>query len=397
MASGGSPFRAGFGKTPPVLVGRDRMLHDFDEALNLGSWTQNRVTLIEGLRGVGKTVMLNVLEDRARTRGWAVISETATPGLADRIMHAHLPSLLRDRAPSSHRHVTGVSAAGWGVSTSYADTPEPSQTLSMLLAQLDDVIGGRGILITVDEIGAAGRDDLAALTTGIQHAVREDREIAFVGAGLTASIVTLLAQPALTFLRRASRHTLDFLDYDEAVTAIGEPIAGAGRRITDEALSYAAAATQGYPFLTQLIGDLAWRASPDRDTIDVDDVKKAYRTARRTMGSHILEPSLRELSPVDRTVLAVIATHDGPTRTADVRAVLGVDARYMGVYRQRLIDAGLVYAVRRGVVDIAVPYLREYLREHVVTDAAADRARRRATFPPPPALDDPDRRQEGPA
>lgn len=226
------------------------------------------------------------------------------------------------------------------------------------------------------------------MATEIQHAVREDREIAFVGAGLTASITDLLAQPALTFLRRAARHALDFLEYGDVLVAIGAPIATAGRRINDEALNYAATATQGYPFLTQLIGDLAWRANPTSPDITLDDVKLAYRTARRTMGSHVLEPSIRELSPVDRTVLAAIAAEDGPSRSADIRGALGVDARYFSVYRQRLIDAGLIYSVKHGYVDIAVPYLREYLHEHVIADATSEKARRRRAFPPPPPIEE---------
>lgn len=63
-----SPFRAGFGKTP-VLVGRDELIVDFGDAIDVGAWGQERVTLIEGLRGVGKTVMVNALEDVARGRG----------------------------------------------------------------------------------------------------------------------------------------------------------------------------------------------------------------------------------------------------------------------------------------------------------------------------------------
>jgi len=221
----------------------------------------------------------------------------------------------------------------------------------------------------------------------LQHAVRQDREVAFVAAGLGASISELLAVVSLTFLRRASRQMLDFLDYDDVLTAIGEPIRAAGRAIGDDALAYAAAGTQGYPFLAQLIGDLAWRATPESTDISLQDVSFAYRRARRMMGSHILEPSLRDLSDTDRTVLAAIAASDGPARVSDIRQALGVSAQYLGVYRQRLLDAGMIYPVRHGEVDIAMPYLRDYLREHVVSDATTERARRRQAFPPPPSVE----------
>lgn len=384
--SNDSPFRAGFGKTPPVLVGRDALRRDFGDAIDLGSWGQERVTLLEGLRGVGKTVMVNALEDVARARGWIVVSETATAGFAARISQSHLPRVMRELEPPPTRRVTGAGIAGVSLTTQLVDTNGPAPTLRTQIADITDRLDGRGILFTLDEISLAARQDLEHFVAELQHAIRQDREVAFVGAGLGSAISDLLAARSLTFLRRASRQTLDFLDYPDVLTAIGKPIRDAGRRIDEESLAYAAAGTQGYPFLAQLIGDLAWRANAQTPEISLADVQGAYRKARRTMGSHILEPSLRDLSNTDRTVLAAIAASPGPAKIADLRRVLGVEPRYMSVYRQRLLDAGMIYAVKHGVVDIALPYLREYLRDHVVSDATTERARRRQAFPAPPAL-----------
>ena len=91
-----NPFHASFGVSPPLLVGRDGVLEDFVEALDDGPGASGRATLYTGARGAGKTVMLNAVEDRARERGWLVISETATPGFVARITQQHLPRLLRD-------------------------------------------------------------------------------------------------------------------------------------------------------------------------------------------------------------------------------------------------------------------------------------------------------------
>ena len=388
--SNDSPFRAGFGKTPPVLVGRDALLRDFGDAIDLGSWSQERVTLLEGLRGVGKTVMVNALEDVARARGWIVVSETATAGFAARISGSHLPRVMRELEPPPTRRVTGAGIAGMSLTTQLVDANGPAPTLRTQIVDITDRLDGRGILFTVDEISLAARQDLEHFVAELQHAIRQDREVAFVGAGLGSAISDLLAARSLTFLRRASRQTLDFLDYPDVLTAIGKPIRDAGRRIDEESLAYAAAGTQGYPFLAQLIGDLAWRANAQTPEISLADVHGAYRKARRTMGSHILEPSLRDLSNTDRTVLAAIAASSGPAKIADLRRVLGVEPRYMSVYRQRLLDAGMIYAVKHGVVDIALPYLREYLRDHVVSDATTERARRRQAFPAPPALPEED-------
>ena len=80
-----NPFAASFGVDPRLLVGRDGLLAEFAEALDDGPGATGRATLYTGARGTGKTVMLNAVEDLARTRGWLVISETATAGFATRI------------------------------------------------------------------------------------------------------------------------------------------------------------------------------------------------------------------------------------------------------------------------------------------------------------------------
>jgi hypothetical protein len=106
-----NPFHASFGVSPPLLVGRDGVLEAFAEALDDGPGSSGRATLYTGARGAGKTVILNAVEDRARKRGWLVVSETASPGFVARITRQHLPRLLRDVDPTAvGRRLTGVTA-----------------------------------------------------------------------------------------------------------------------------------------------------------------------------------------------------------------------------------------------------------------------------------------------
>jgi hypothetical protein len=90
----GSPFTPSFGTSPPLLAGRDELIALFAEALDDGPGATARATLYTGARGAGKTVMLNVVEETARKRGWLVISETATSGFITRLSDDHLPRLL---------------------------------------------------------------------------------------------------------------------------------------------------------------------------------------------------------------------------------------------------------------------------------------------------------------
>lgn len=365
-----SPFRAGFGKSPPVLAGRDDVLDAFRAALVEGAWSSERASLIEGLRGVGKTVLLNAIEDIARERGWIVVSESATPGMVDRIAKDHLARVIHRLDPPPTHRVRGVTVGPGGIDLDPQDEPEFPVTLRSQIEKVAELNAPRGILITIDEISLRAADDLAHFTAEIQHAIREDIEIAFVGAGLHNSIAELLAERGLTFLRRAERTSIGLLTPDDVVTALRKPIEDAGRSIGSTALDYAMRASQGYPFMAQLIGDLAWKADPERDEITLDDVRAAYPKARRKMGSHIHARALSDLSATDRTVLAHMALSDGPSSVADLRRALGVNAQHLNVYRQRLLDAGMITSTGRGEIDFALPYLRDYLREHTVTDAA---------------------------
>lgn len=245
----------------------------------------------------------------------------------------------------------------------------------------------RGVLITVDEISLRAANDLALFTSEIQHAIREDVEIAFVGAGLHDAIADLLTEAGLTFLRRAERTRVGLLSPEEVSSAIRTPVEMAGRRIDDDALDLAMRAAQGYPFLAQLIGDLAWKEQPERPTITRADVSAAYPRARRKMGANIHARSLAELSVTDRTLLAHMSLSDGPSAVADLRHALGVSKQHLNAYRQRLIDAGLIQSTARGELDFAVPYLRDYLREHTDINAAGQVSPAR-DYPPPPPIDD---------
>ena len=93
-----NPFTPTFGVTPPLLVGRDDVLDDFRGALDEGPGAPGRAMLLTGVRGAGKTVVLNACEDEARRSGWAVISETVRPGLVGEMTSTQLPELLAQAA-----------------------------------------------------------------------------------------------------------------------------------------------------------------------------------------------------------------------------------------------------------------------------------------------------------
>lgn len=369
-----NPFHASFGVSPPLLVGRDDILEDFAEAIEDGPGSAGRATLYTGARGAGKTVMLNAVEDLARRHGWVVVSETATAGFVSRMTQQHLPRLLRDFDPDAvRRRITGLAAplsigsVAWNTVEAYvvqAGLRNQIELLTDLLAE-----NRTGVLITLDEIHRNQIEELRELATVVQHAFRENRDVAFAGAGLAVSISDVINDDVLTFLRRADRHHLGPVAQADVERGFREPINTGGRSIGDQALAVMVNGARGYPFLLQLIGAQTWRLHPDAPEITSEDATHGVARARRRLGALIHEPALTAASDIDKSFLLAMAQDDGPTRMADVQNRLGVDINYASQYRLRLIAAELIHPTRRGYVDFALPYLREYLREHSAAEA----------------------------
>lgn len=149
-------------------------------------------------RGCEKTVLLNAVGEEARGRGWLVISATIRPGVAQEIAAVQLPALLGEHVPDAViRRTTGIDASvagfGGGVNREHVDRFPAAQSLRSQLAALTEALEPHetGVLITLDEVHTAALEDLRIITP-VQHAFREDREVAFVAAGLPIAVDDLL-------------------------------------------------------------------------------------------------------------------------------------------------------------------------------------------------------------
>ena len=371
-----SPFRPSFGSTPPAAVGLDAVVGRVEDGLLAGPGHPARTSLLTGTRGIGKTVALNEIEALAREHGWLVVSETLTPGFVERLLAEHVPAAWRqvrgvpapDPAdPRPRRRLSGVSLPGrlGGVSID-VDPAEQPEGLRAHLAALCDAMDEResGLLVTVDEIHrltGAERAGFEVFVAIVQHLVREERAIAFAGAGLPAAVQDLLTDKVITFLRRAERFDLEVLGPDESADAIRIPVEEHGRGIGHDALEAAVALAQGYPYMVQLVGDAAWNAERTAPVITLDHVEGIRSRVVRSIGRQVHEPAVRALSPRDVDYLLAMLEDDGPTAISDLNRRLDVTHSYTARYRSRLIAQGLVRPAGRGLVELALPYLRDYL------------------------------------
>lgn len=156
-----NPFKPTAGKRPPILIGRESVLEDFEEGLDNGAGAPGRLMLITGNRGCGKTVLLRELQRLASERGWAVVSDSASLGLCDRLADA-----LRSNKPVVTSMEFGPSFGRMSVEAARAK----GETLRGLVNERLKKLGpGKGILFAIDEAQSASIEELAALAVLYQQ------------------------------------------------------------------------------------------------------------------------------------------------------------------------------------------------------------------------------------
>ncbi len=360
-----NPFSPTFGASPPALAGRDEILEDLDEAFETGPSHPDFTVLFIGVRGTGKTAMLNAAEDMVRERGWMVIAEQGGPnGLIGRL-EASAATLLAELDGESGRHVRSVQAAGFGFSFEPRPAPEQPRDLRSALTELGDRLAadGAGLLITVDELHAAGLDEVRELGGILQHVTRrEGRPVAFAGAALPHIEDDLSDDQAATFLLRCSRYDIGLLDDDATRNALEVPIHRSAATIEAGALERAVEASGGYAFMVQLVGFYTWKAAdePTEGISDID-VTQGIDRADNRIGRLVIAPTWNDLSDIDRRFLAAMtADADGSALDA-VAQRMGVSTGYAHVYRRRLERAGMIVTSGKGTVTFAYPTAKTWI------------------------------------
>lgn len=375
-----NPFTASLGVTPPALVGRGEILDDIDFALDNGPGTHERISVVTGPRGIGKTVFLNAVEDIARGKSWWVFSETATQGFVGRLRDEVYRSL--EGLVSQHRtHLSALTLGGLGIEFGRKESHNPTVTLRNVLtglfyaqAEVDKKLRQDpvGILLSLDELHHLSKQEVIEFSVTIQHLVREGFNIAVLMAGIPTAVKPLLAGVGganpITFLRRANRIELGRIQDEDVRLGLEQPVIDAGMQWCPNALKLAVSACNGYPFQIQLVGQWSFQSALRQQSVRIDEenARDGVAKALRKLGQLVHEPALADLSDVDRTFLAAMALDDGPSNINDIAQRLGVSAQYAGNYRRRLVDAEMIEVTKTAYVDFALPHLRAYLRDHAV-------------------------------
>ncbi len=381
-----NPFAPGAGSRPPELAGRDDILRQAAVAVQRvarGRSTQPMILL--GLRGVGKTVLLNACEEKAVEAGHLTSFIEAPEGrpLADLLYPKMIQTLRRlsavDGARAAvHAALRALKGFANGLKISVGDfsvavDAEPGVADSgMLDADLTDVFlrlgaaaqeAGRPWTLLIDEIQYLTETELAALIVALHRVSQKGLPIQFFGAGLPQ--LAALAGEAKSYAERLFRFVpIDRLDGAAAARAITVPIRDEGEDITDEAVAAILADTQGYPFFIQEWGFQAWNTA-DASPITAADISSAAPVALARLDESFFKVRFDRLTPKEREyVLAMARLGQGPYRSADVAEAMGVPYKSLGPVRASIIAKGMIYSPGHGDIAFTVPLFEAFLGRH---------------------------------
>jgi hypothetical protein len=409
------------GELPRVLAGREQQQDRIRGYLSrIGTYGEmgGPLLVFQGPRGVGKTSLLRQAQRDAEEHGfitaWVACRRNAPflPDLVSRVGKAIETADILPRAEKSSWRlrlesigvefglpsVVKVSATA---ATDRSDTEAPPRGAQ--ISAMEDLLhetstrvrarGGAGLVVFVDELHAAARDDLAVLLNAMQNLAgrREDNPFAVIGAGLPSTPGVLVK--AATFGERSTFLTLPRLEPAAAAAAVAEPAAELGVTWTSTALHAVAAEAQGFPYLLQVLAHATWEAaqpSAAGEVLDLDQVHAGLPLADDQLTA-MYTARWAAATDLEKQIMAVMAQAGTPTVTrAEIAGALGRPTQALGVPRERLIDKGIIEPASRGEVRFTMPGFDRYIRDTLASGAPSDAdtapglgaGRRRRELPP---------------
>lgn len=359
-------FSPSFGNRPSYLVGRERIIGDFLRGLDSARGNRDRATVLLGQRGSGKTVLLWELADRAREKGFVVATPTVVAdGMFERIVEKVQDAGERYVAEDAPRLSGGtVGAFGFSVGLEFTREVRETKTFAYQLTQLVRRLNtqGHGVLILIDEL-RANSEELKQLVMVYQELVGEQLDVAMVLAGLPGAVSEVLNDRVLTFLNRARKVSLQPLAIGDIDAFYRQAFEELQLAVSPEMRHRIAGATEGSPYMLQLMGHYAVLNAEHDGVLSEEGFTAALHAAKEDFKNDVCRTTLAALSERDVDFLHCMVQDEGSSRVSDIAERMNVTQDYAQKYRRRLLDAGVIESERRGYVQFAVPYLREYLEQ----------------------------------
>ena len=383
-----NPYAPGAGQRPPELAGRDDQLRQFDVVLErIARGRPERSLVLTGLRGVGKTVLLNAMRSAAVRAGWGTGKFEARPDQSvRRPIGAALHMAVRELAHPEPGPVLGALKAfverdapkgskptdRWQpgiiapIVTGRADSGDIEIDLVELLVDIAGLASdvGRGVALCVDEMQDLGPADVSGLCAAVHELGQQGLPLVVVGAGLPHLPAVLSASKS--YSERLFRYQLvDRLPRDAADLALVAPATDEGVAWDPGALEEMYGVTGGYPYFVQAYGKAVWDTAP-RTPITREDVVVGAPQAEAELAVGFFGSRYERATPAERDYLRAMADADadglGSVATAEVARLLSRTPQSLSPARDSLLKKGLVYSGERGRVAFTVPHFGRYLR-----------------------------------
>lgn len=384
-----NPFNPGAGVTPPELAGRSDVLNQAITALERTKRGRHAKSLmVLGLRGVGKTVLLNEIGKEAIARGYLIEQIEARDGedLRQLLMHSLRRVLLQlDRGGQAvdavkrglrvlRSFIGNVTVSAGGVDLTLGVDPEAGQADSGdLEADVKDLLlatavaaqaSSRPVAVFIDELQYVSRLELAALIRAVHAVNQAGLPLLLFGAGLPQ--LAGQAGDAKSYAERLFDFPkLDRLQEADAYEAIRGPVEAEGAGIETEALAEIYAQTRGYPYFLQEWGYTAWNVAAGT-VIAAADAVAATDVSIRKLDQSFFRVRFDRLTPLEREYMRCLAElGEGPQRSSDVAKAMNRNVSSLGPTRDSLIKKGMVYAPEHGQIAFTVPLFDEFMKREM--------------------------------
>src|SRR5712692_2931282 len=386
-----NPFSPGAGSPPPELVGRDPVLEQ--ARILLGRVKQKKPEksmLLTGLRGVGKTVLLNEIERMADGDGYRTISiEVHEDKALGPLIAPYLRSLLYDldriagtgdkvkRGLAVLRSFIGTLKLTVGdVSIGLDIDPErgsaDSGDLEIDLPNLFVAIGEAAedrksaVAIFIDEIQYFSQKELGALIMAMHKVQQLQLPLVLLGAGLP--ILPGLAGESKSYAERLfSFPNIGALSQEDTAKALQEPAQKAGVAFENAALDEIYRITKGYPYFVQEWGYVTWNLATT-SPITLQAVRNVRNTVILRLDENFFRVRYDRLTPSEKNFLRAIAElGPGAHRTGDIAEILKVKITSLGPVRAKLINKGMIYSPAHGDLDFTVPLFDDFMIRAIPT------------------------------
>jgi len=382
-----NPYSPGAGVRPTELAGRDGELEAFDVlSARAEAGRPDQGIVFSGLRGVGKTVLLNELLANARDRGWIAAKVEADLG-ADRVPFRNQVAGALNQALRHARgrgESSGFFRRALATFKSFSLTASPDGSFSIgidvdpergrgdtgsILADLTDLaidLGdaardlGVGAVLFVDEMQQLSLEELGALCQACHEAAQRRLPFFVVAAGLP-NLPARLSE-AKSYSERLFRYVrIDRLSDDDARRALTRPAEEEHVAWSAEAVDAVVGASGGYPYFVQQFGQTTWNAAPG-SPIQVEDAREGLQEGWIRLDHGFFRARWERATPAEREYLAAMAFDgDGPSSTGTVAERLAKKPTSLGPTRANLIAKGLVYAPQHGLIAFTVPGMADFI------------------------------------